>query len=575
MIPAAGWLLNYRREDLLDDLTAGVITAILLVPQGMAFALLAGLPPEVGLYASVAPPIVYAVLGSSRTLSVGPVSVAALLVASALGAAGVAPSDPGYLADALLLAAMTGVILLVMAALRLGVLVNFLGHPVLSGFISAVALLIILSQLQNLLGLPRPPAGSSLAIAAHYLAHAGALNVPTALLGIASIALLLLFRRPLVSLLERLGVGSKAAGLGSRVGPLVVVAGATALVAVLELDHQGIAIVGTIPSGLPVPSLDFLNLERAAALLPAALMIALIGYVESFSVAKALAFRRRQKIGNDQELVALGAANLAAALVGGMPVAGGFSRSMVNFAAGARTQLAAIVTALLVGTTALFFTPLFYYLPQATLAAIILVAVAALIDWHMVLRTWRYDRADAVVLLSTFLGVLVLDIEIGLLIGLAASIGTFLWRASRPHIAIVGRIPGTEHYRNVKRHRVETWPELLLLRIDRSLFFANTNLIEDVVADATAEQPRLRHLVLICSAINTIDHSAVESLEQLGDSLAEAGVTLHLAEVRGPVMDRLVRSELLERIQPGRVFLSTEDAVRSLREPSPESAAAG
>lgn len=566
LVPATAWLANYRREDLQDDLTAGVITAILLVPQGLAFALLAGLPPEIGLYASVAPPIVYALLGSSRPLSVGPVSVAALLVANALGAAGLAPGDPAYLSDALLLAALTGAVLLLMAVLGLGALVNFLGHPVLSGFISGAAVLIILSQLATLLGMPAAPAGSGAGMVAHYWHAAPGLHLPTAVLGLGSMVTLLLFRGPLVRLLERLGVSARMASLTSRVGPLAMVAGATALVTWLGLDRLGIAIVGQIPAGLPTPRLDFVDLQRAVELLPAALMIALIGYVESVSVAKALAFRRRQKIDNNQELVALGAANMAAAVAGGMPVAGGFSRSMVNFAAGAKTQLAAIITGLLVGLTALFFTPWFHDLPRAALAAIIVVAVSALIDWQMVVRTWRYDRADAVALLVTFGGVLAFDIEIGLLLGLVVSIGTFLGRSSRPHIAIVGRIRGTEHYRNVKRHQVETWADLLLVRVDRSLFFANVARVEDVVAAAAAEQPRLRHLVLICSAINTIDHSAVESLEALAESLREAGVTLHLAEVRGPVMDRLLRSDLLERLTPGQVFLSTEDAVRALHD---------
>jgi len=566
LVPATVWLVNYRREDLQDDLTAGVITAILLVPQGLAFALLAGLPPEVGLYASVAPPIIYALLGSSRPLSVGPVSVAALLVANALGAAGLTPEDPGYLNDALLLAALTGAVLLIMAVLRLGALVNFLGHPVLSGFISGAAVLIILSQLATLLGVPAAPAGSGAGMVAYYWHAATGLHLPTAALGLASVVALLLFRDPLVRLLERLGLSARMAGLASRVGPLALVAGATALVAWLGADRLGIAIVGHIPAGLPAPRLDFLDPQRALELLPAALMIALIGYVESVSVAKALAFRRRQKIDNNQELVALGAANMAAAVAGGMPVAGGFSRSMVNFSAGAKTQLAAIVTGLLVGLTALFFTPWFQDLPRAALAAIIVVAVSALIDWQMVVRTWRYDRADAAALLVTFGGVLAFDIEVGLLLGLAVSIGTFLGRSSRPHIAVIGRIRGTEHYRNVKRHAVETFPDLLLVRVDRSLFFANVARVEDVVAAAAAEQPRLRHLVLICSAINTIDHSAVESLEVLAESLREAGITLHLAEVRGPVMDRLLRSDLLERLAPGQVFLSTEDAVRALHE---------
>jgi sulfate permease, SulP family len=566
LVPAAAWLANYRREDLQDDLTAGVVTAILLVPQGLAFALLAGLPPEVGLYASVAPPIVYALLGSSRPLSVGPVSVAALLVANALGAAGLAPGDPGYLNDALLLAALTGAVLLLMAALGLGALVNFLGHPVLSGFISGAAVLIILSQLATLLGIPAAPAGSGAGMLAHYWHTAAGLHLPTAALGLGSVLTLLLFRSPAVRLLERFGVGPRLAGLASRVGPLAMVAGATGLVAWLGLDRLGIAIVGHIPGGLPAPRLDFLNPQRALELLPAALIIALIGYVESVSVAKALAFRRRQKIDNNQELMALGAANVAAAVAGGMPVAGGFSRSMVNFAAGARTQLAAIVTGLLVGLTALFFTPWFHHLPRAALAAIIVVAVAALIDWAMVVRTWRYDRADAMALLVTFGGVLAFDIEFGLLLGLAVSIGTFLARSSRPHIAVVGRMRGTEHYRNVERHAVETWPDLLLVRVDRSLFFANVAHVEDVVAAAAAEQPDLRHLVLVCSAMNTIDHSALESLEALAESLREAGIILHLAEVRGPVMDRLVRSDLLERLEPGQVFLSAEDAVRALHD---------
>lgn len=563
-LPALQWLREYPRDSFADDLTAGIITAVLLIPQGMAYAILAGLPAEVGLYASIVPPIVYALFGTSRALSVGPVSVAALLVASTLGATGLTPDDPAYLQAALLLAALSGAILLIMALLRLGMLVNFLSHPVLSGFTTGAAILIIISQIQNLTGVPLPSAGSSLDMLAHAWRHGSEFHLLTAVMGLASILILLWLRGPFPRLLVHLGLSERAAVLISRAGPLALVAGATILVWALSLQQQGVAIVGSIPSGLPAPTLSFLDAQRAIDLLPAAVMISLIGYVESVSVAKVLAHRRRQKIDPNRELSALGFSNLAAAFSGSMPVAGGFSRSMVNFSAGARTQLAAIITALLVAVAAFLFTPLFHHLPKTALAAIIIVAVVPLIDWRTAVNTYRYDRSEALALLATVAGVLVLDIEQGLLIGLAVSIGVFLWRSSRPHTAIVGRVPGTQHFRNVQRHQVETWPELLLLRVDRSLYFANVSHVEDTVAEAVAQQPGLRHLVLICSAVNTIDHSALEALEQLAESLKEAGVTVHLAEVKGPVMDRLRQTRLFEHLEPGQVFLSTEEAVAKL-----------
>lgn len=560
-VPALRWLAHYDRRALPADVLAGFITAVLLVPQGMAYATLAGLPPQVGLYASILPPVVYALLGTSRTLSVGPVSVAALLVANALASS----SADAYLADALLLAALSGVILLVMALLRLDVLVNFISHPTLSGFTSGAALLIILSQLGNLLAISVPSTGSGIDMAYSLARHLPSLDPLTAVLGLVGIALLLLSRRPLVTLLARVGMSENGAVLASRAGPLVVIALLTGCVAILQLENRGVAVVGTLPRGLPSPSLDFLRLDRVAALLPAALMISLIGYVESISVAKVLAFRRRQKIDNNQELIALGASNVAAAFAGGMPVAGGFSRSTLNFSAGARTQLAGIITAVLVALVALFFTPLFYHLPKAALGAIIVVAVASLLDWQGFVNACRYDKADALTLAVTFVGVLLLDIELGLLLGVLVGIGVFLWRSSRPHVAVVGRIPGTQHFRNVKRHSVETWPGLLLLRVDRSLFFANINYVDDLVAEQVADNPELKHLVIICSAMNTIDYSALEALEQLADSLHRAGVNLHLAEVKGPVMDRLEHFGIEKWLSPGNVFLSTEEAVQALK----------
>ncbi|WP_258868049.1 SulP family inorganic anion transporter [Alkalilimnicola ehrlichii] len=564
LLPVTDWLLNYRRAYLADDVTAGLITAILLIPQGMAYAMLAGLPPEVGLYASILPPIVYALLGTSRPLSVGPVSVAALLVANALSNVGFTPGDPQYLNDALLLAAMTGGILLLMAVLKLGVLVNFLGHPVLSGFTSGAAVLIIISQLPQLTGIPLPESVSSIEALAFFMLELGQAHAPTLVFGVLSVAVLLTLKTPIGFTLRRLGASAGAAELASRTVPLITLTIATFSAWAFELPALGLAVVGHIPAGMPNLGLGFLDAERAIDLLPAAILIALIGYVESVSVAKVLAYRRRQRIRNNQELIALGGANIAAAVSGGMPVAGGFSRSMVNYAAGARTQLATLVAVVVVALAAMFFTPLFYYLPQTVLAAIIVVAVMPLIDWRGLKRTWRYDKADAAAFLATFFGVLVVDIETGLILGVMVAVGTFLWRSSRPHVAEVGRLPGTEQFRNVCRHETQTWPNLLLLRVDRSLFFANISHVEDLVAETAAERPELQHLVLICSAVNAIDHSAVESLEQLVESLREAGVTLHLAEVKGPVLDRLQRSHLLARLRPGRVFLSAEDAVNTL-----------
>lgn len=562
-VPAFGWIRSYQRQQLPDDLLAGFITAVLLVPQGLAYAILAGLPPQVGLYASMLPPVIYALLGTSRTLSVGPVSVAALLVADALSTGG-SGSGPDYLADALLLAAMSGVILLSMAALRLDVLVNFISHPALSGFTSGAALLIILSQLGNLLAVSVPSTGSGMDMAQAAFEKVTQLHSLTALLGVSGIVLLLLSRGPLIKLLTRAGLAEDKATLLSRAGPLAVIALLSASVAALGLHEKGVAIVGDIPLGLPTPQWDFLRFDRALDLLPSAVMISLIGYVESISVAKVLAYRRRQKVDNNQELLALGAANIAASFTGGMPVAGGFSRSTVNFSAGAKTQLAAIVTACLVALVALFFTPLFYYLPKAALAAIIVVAVAQLFDWRGFLNAYRYDKADGLTLLVTFLGVLLFNIELGLLLGVGAAIAAFLWRSSRPHIAIVGRVTGTHHFRNIHRHQVQTWPHLLLVRVDRSLFFANINYVDELVAEQAAEKPDLNHLVLICSAVNAIDYSALEALEQLASSLRSAGIRLHLAEVKGPVMDRLKRHNLDAWLAPGQVFLSTEQAVEAL-----------
>lgn len=563
-LPLPGWLAGYRRDWLAGDVTAGVITAIILVPQAMAYALLAGLPPEVGLYASVAPLVVYALLGTSRTLAVGPVAIASIMTASALGGLGLATTAE-TVAAALLLALMIGALLLTLGLLRAGFLVNFLSHPVIAGFTAAAALTIAVGQLKTVAGLDLPRAHSMAESAWALAAALPRANLATVGLGAATIALLLVFSGPLVRWLTAAGLPAAAASAIGKTGPLATVALGAGVVAGFDLDRiAGVGVVGDLPSGLPGLTVPPLDPGLARALLPSAILIALIGYMESVSVAKALASRRRQRIDPNRELVALGGANIGAAFSGGYPVAGGFGRSLVNFTAGANTQAAALLTAGLMVLAVAVLAPAFHYLPKAVLAANIVVAVLRLIDVDAFRESLRASRSDAVAMGLTFLAVLALGVEAGLLIGILSSMMLFLWHTSRPHVAVVGRVSGTEHYRNVKRFDVETDPKVLILRFDESPFFANAAHLEDRIMAAVADQPALSHVVLVCSAMNFIDMSALDTLEDLADNLREAGITLHLAEVKGPVMDRLRRTRFLDHLAPGRVFLTTHAAASAL-----------
>ncbi len=564
IIPAVAWLRTYRIGEFPGDLTAGIITAILLVPQAMAYSILAGLPPEVGLYASIVPPILYAFFGSSRALAVGPVAVASLMVASALGSLAL-PGSADYIVAALVLSALIGVFLLIMGIAKLGFLANFLSHPVMSGFTSAAAIVIAFSQLKHLLGLDIPRGARIDEAVLYIFQHIPEANTTTVSISVASLLLLFGLRQYLGPLLIKLGLSEGIANTLVKAGPMLVVVMMTVLSAnMLWNETSGLAVVGSIPAGLPpltVPSFD-IALWRELAV--SAALIALVSFVESVAIARVLASKRRQKIDVNQELVGLGVANIGAAFSGGSPVCGGFSRSVVNFAAGANTQLAAIITAFLIALSVLFFTPLFYYLPQAVLAAIIIIAVLGLVDFKALKVNWHYSKSDAAAWVVTFVVVMAEGIELGIVAGVVISLILFLWRSSKPHIAIVGRVGNTEHFRNIKRHPVRTCPHLLAIRVDESLFFANTRYFENYVLSAVVDQPDVKHVVFICSAINAIDGSALESLEQLISDLKSAGVTFHLAEVKGPVMDRLERTDFLDHLKPGKVFLSTHDAFKEL-----------
>ncbi len=560
-LPASRWLADYQRRDLSADGLAAVIVTLMLIPQSLAYALLAGVPAQMGLYASILPLVAYALFGSSRTLAVGPVAVISLMTAAAAGQ--VAGGDSAtFLLATTVLALLSGLMLVGMGLLRLGWVANLLSHSVIGGFISASGLLIAASQLKHLLGIPLH--GDTLwALGASLLAQTGRIQWTTVILGLLTLAFLFWARSGLKSLLARTRLSASAADLVSKAAPVLAVILTTLAVEGLDLRRAGVATVGAIPGGLPALSLPAFDAELWRALLLPALLISLIGFVESVSVAQTLAAKRRQRIDSNAELTGLGMANLASAVSGGFPVTGGFSRSVVNFDAGARSPLAGILTAVGIALTALFFTPWFQALPKATLAATIIVAVLSLVDLGALARTWRYSRADGLAMAVTMAGVLLMGVEVGVIAGVLSSLLLFLWRTGQPHVAELGQVPGTEHFRNVQRHQVQVSPSVLSLRVDESLYFANARHLEDQIYDCVMQRPQIRHVVLLCSAVNQIDASALDSLESLNQRLRDAGVTLHLSEVKGPVMDRLRRSPFPEHLH-GRIFLTHFDALRAL-----------
>ncbi len=564
-VPLIGWLRTYHRGLLTRDVLAAVIVTLMLVPQALAYAMLAGLPPEMGLYASMLPLVLYAIFGTSASLAVGPVAVAALMTASALSSFA-APGSPEYIGAALVLAALSGLILIAMGVLRLGFLVNFLSHPVISGFVTASGILIAISQLKHIFGV-EASGHNVVELLRALLDQWQQVNVITLLIGLGVWAYLWVCRKRLNGWLTKLGMPASWAGLMVKAAPISAVVVTTLLAWGFQLEQRGVDLVGFVPSGLPAITLPSLDQSLWLGLLPAALLISLVGFVESVSVAQTLAAKRRQRIDPNQELIALGMANLGAGVSGGSPVSGGFSRSVVNFEAGAATPLAGAFTALGIVLATLLLTDLLAFLPTATLAATIIVAVGTLIDLPAVKRTWQYSSSDGVAMVATLLLTLLHSVEVGIISGVVLSLGLHLYRTSQPHSAVVGRVPGTEHFRNVKRHQVETDEHVAMLRIDESLYFANARYLEDTVMALAARSPSIKHIVLTCQAVNVIDASALESLEAINGRLKDAGAMLHLAEVKGPVMDRLTHTAFYHELT-GQVFFTTYDAWQALAHPA-------
>jgi len=563
-LPASDWLATYNREQAAGDMLAAIIVTILLVPQGLAYAMLAGMPPQTGLYASILPLVLYALFGTSRTLSVGPAALTSLITASAAGT--LAQGDPQlFIQAAIGMGLLSGLFLVAMAILRLGWLTNLLSHPVITGFISGCAILIAASQLKHLLRIDA--SGEELLSLAQTLGQ----HLPQThwlTLGISLIAIVcLLIPKYLAAPLKGTRLPGWLVAFISKCGPILAVLVTTLLTVSLSLDSRGLAVVGAIPAGLPHFTLPGLGREHWQNLITPAALLALIGFVESISLAQALAAKRRERVDANRELMGLGLANIGSGLSGAFAVTGSFSRTTVNYEAGARTPMAGLLTGIGIALVALFFTGWFQFLPLASLAAIIVVGILPLINLAELKHLWAFSRPDALAMAATLAGVLLINVQSGLLLGVVLSVALFLWRTSQPHVAELGRIPGTHHFRNMDRHSVQLTESVLSIRVDESLYFGNARTLEDRIYDEAQAHPQIQHVVLHCSGINHLDASAVESLESLNERLRDAGVTLNLSNVKGPVMDVLIKTDF-QKVLTGRVYLSHYQAMEIL---APES----
>ncbi len=562
IFPILGWIKTYSRQDFTNDFIASIIVAIMLIPQSMAYAMLAGLPPIIGLYASILPLVLYTIFGTSRTLAVGPVAVISLMTAAAINEAGYNELQDQITA-AIMLATMSGIFLILLGIFRFGFIANLLSHPVITAFITASAVLIAISQLKHILGIDIGAAHLKEIIMQLY-AGFQEINYMTLLLGFSGCIFLFWVRTSLKPLLQKTSWNDHLIDAIVKTGPVFAII--LSILAVYQFnltESQNVKIVGKLATGFPPFAIPHFNWEMAEKLLPSAIILSLVGFVESVSVAQSLASKKRQRIKPNQELIALGAANIASGFSGGYPVTGGFARSVVNFDAGAVTPLAGGMTAILIAIITLFFTPLFYYLPQAILAATIIIAVLSLVDFKSLIQTWKYRKADGISSALTIIAVLIIGIEPGIIIGVVASLFLHILHTSRPHIAVVGLVKDTEHFRNIHRHDVRICDETITMRIDESLYFLNSRFLEDEINRLIATKPHLKNVILMCSAVNEIDSSALKSLDGICDHLNSSGIKLHLSEVKGPVMDRLQHTHFLDNLT-GQIFLSQYKAIQEL-----------
>lgn len=563
--PIIDVIRDYERADFQHDLIAGLVVGMITVPQAIAYAFLAGLPPEAGLYACLAPMVIYAILGSSRQMVVGPVAVAALMVAAAVGEHAPAYSD-AYLGITTVLCLQSGVVLWLLRLSNMGGVVNLLSHPVIVGFVNAAALLIIISQLGPLVGVSTDATLNPLDRLLALAEQTDAFNQVALGIGLACAAGMWLITRYMTVPLAWFGLDLPRDHAITRLGPLIVVILAAVAVWTGNLNEtRDVDVIGVVPGGLPAFTLPPFDWDLWVNLLPTSTMIALVAYVESYSIGTTLATRERTRVNSHQELIALGAANVGAAFTGAYPVAGSFTRSSVNYQTGAKTQVSSLVCMVVIMLTLLFFTPAFTLLPHAALAAIVIVSVFGLMDFSSARTHWKVHRDDSLTQIVTLVTVLVFGVEAGLITGVALSIAFFVRRVSRPHIAIVGRIGDSEAFRAARRYEVETFAHVAAIRVDESLFFANANQVESKLLKIIQRRPGTRHVLLVCNAVNMIDVSGLEMLERLNANLLAMGITLHFSEVKAPVMEQLEASDFLSSLR-GDIYFTTDQAMRDLAE---------
>lgn len=549
IFPAIQWLKHYQYNSFKADLIAALIVLAMLVPQGMAYAMLAGLPPVMGIYASILPMIIYAFTGSSTTLSIGPVAIISMMVFATLNPLFPVASE-AYIEAACLLAILVGIISFILGIFRFGFLIQLISHPVIQSFIIASALLIALGQLKFLLDIPIkanniPEFILSLVQNIHQLSF---LSISFSL---AAISMLILLPKVVPN------------SFIAKTTPLVLVISSIVMVYLTSLDQHSLKTVGVIPTGLPnfhFPTWDFALVQK---LLPSAFMIAMISFVESLAIAQATALQKRDDLNSNQELIALGLANIAAGINSGFAVSGSLSRTVVNADAGAKTPMAGVLSSLFMIAVSLYFTGLFQNLPLTVLAATIFVSIWKLVIFTPFYETWKYSRADGLAMIATFLGVTCIDISTGLIIGIVLTFILLLWRISRPHIAVIGLIEGTQHFRNVSRYDVVTIPTIASFRVDENLSFLNAHVLKGYIITELSHNKAVKHVVINCSSISNIDLSALEMLEELNRELLILDIKLHLSEVKSPVMDRLVDSKLIKELA-GQIFLSHYQAIQCL-----------
>lgn len=566
ILPPLEWGRGYSSEAFQSDLIAGVVTLFITVPAAMAYAFLAGVPPQIGLYASMASLFMYGIFGGSRAMSIGPAAIISIMTLGAL-ATHATPFSHAYVLLTEKLAFIIGVLLVLLRIVNFGAVISFLSHAVVVGFLSAAAILILVNQIPLVLGFPTPSNTSVVAIFELFIKHLGHINYTSAAIWACGVLLLLFCKFWLQGILVRTGMGEKWAGNIVKSAPMFVVALSTVAVYAFGFSHvEHVPVVGNVPTKLPSLHMVSLSFEQVRQLAPSAFLIAMVVFMENMSIAAAMASKRREKVDSNQELIAAGATNIGASLIGALPVAGSFGRTAVNFSAGSVSPFASMVTGLLVIVTVIWFAPFFYYLPKAALSAIIAVSAAQLIDVPAIRKILSFSPSDSVTFAFTFFTVLFFGVEKGILTGIAISFVILIRASSKPHIAVVGRWKDTEHFRNILRHEVQTVASVLTIRVDESLYFVNARYIEEFVFNRVAESREIKHVVLICTATNFIDSAGLEMLEQLHDTLKEVGVTLHLSEVKSPVMDRLKATDFYKSMQ-GEVYFTTDIAMKELVSP--------